>query len=215
MSRIDQCLKKRCYLLGMVVLVGFMTLSYYYIDRSLASWLYCLNLSDRFPFLTLITHLGNSTFYLIFFLSSAFFFRYIHVNSRWEARSWFLWLCVLLSNGVCGILKIALGRARPQLWLQSQEYGFSWLKMDSLHRSFPSGHTTTIMSIAFGLSILFPRYRFWLILAGVLVSGSRVLLLEHYLSDVVTALVLTWFTVAGLVNVLRKKGWLLQIWETS
>lgn len=204
----NQFLKRLLNPITLLLVVALITVSYWYVDRPIVNWLYSFNLRDNFPLLTWVTYLGNSGINLIGFFAAALFFRYIYVNSIWEKRAWFLWLCVASSNAVCGVLKVIIGRARPDLWLQSHEYGFSWLKMDSLHMSFPSGHTTTIMSIAFGFSVIFPRFWLLFVSGGALVALSRVLLLQHYLSDVLAAMYLTLLVVAGLVCFLRKKKWL-------
>ncbi|OGV50749.1 MAG: hypothetical protein A3F46_00385 [Legionellales bacterium RIFCSPHIGHO2_12_FULL_42_9] len=197
--------------LTLLLAVALIMLCYCYFDRPLVDWLYSLDLRDRFPLLTWVTQLGNFGIDLLLFFVAALFFRYVYVNSLWEERAWFLWLCVALSNVVCGVLKVILGRARPDLWLQLHEYGFSWLTTDSSHMSFPSGHTTTIMSVAFGFSVIFPRFWPLFVLGGILVALSRVLLLQHYLSDVLVAIVLTLLVVTSLVAVLRKKKWLSRI----
>ena len=207
------CLKKLVNPMTLIALIGFIVLSYLYLDKPLADWLFSLNLQDKYPILTWVTCLGNMKIYLILLFVLALLCRYgQQVGGIGEQRAWFLLLCVALSNAVCGVLKVSLGRARPDLWLNHHEYGFSWFQMDKLHMSFPSGHTTTIMSLVFGLSVLFPRYWAAFIFAGVLVTLSRVLLLQHYLSDVVAAMYVTLVVVIALVAVFQKKGWLSKIW---
>lgn len=214
MIRSNRFLKGLLNPITLLLVIALITVSYWYVDRPLVNWLFNLNLRENFPILTWVTYFGNSGIDLVLFFVAALFFRYGYVNSLWEERAWFLWLCVALSNVVCGVLKVLLGRARPDLWLQAHEYGFSWLKMDSLHMSFPSGHTTTMMSIAFGFCVLFPRYWILFVLAGMLVAFSRVLLLQHYLSDVLAAMYLTLLVVTSLVYILRKKGWLPRVCQT-
>ncbi len=194
-------------LLNPVTVLAILTLiivSYWFVDKALVAWLYPFHFRESCPWLTWVTYLGNSGANLTLFFMVAVFFRYVSKNPLWEQRAWFIWLCIALSNIVCGCLKVILGRARPDLWLQSQEYGFSYLHMDALHMSFPSGHTTTIMSLAFGLSVIFPRFWMLFVSGGLLVALSRVFLLQHYLSDVVAAIYLTLLVVVSLVGVLRK-----------
>ena len=100
---------------------------------------------------------------------------------------WFLWLCVLVPSLVCLVLKVLLGRARPDLLFNEHLYGFFGLKTHAPYWSFPSGHTTTVMGFVFGLSVLFPRKCYLFILAGSIVVLSRILLTHHYLSDVMAA----------------------------
>ena len=53
------------------------------------------------------------------------------------------------------------------------------------HDSFPSGHATTICSLALALSLLYPRLRWIWIVIALLVSMSRVVIGAHYVSDVI------------------------------
>ena len=206
MNKSKQLLQRALNPWVLLMVLAIIAFSFFYVDKPLVEWLSTLHLQQRFPILEWVTNLGNSKIYLLLFFVAALFFRYLNKNALWEQRAWFLWLCVALSNLVCGVVKATLGRARPDLWLQVHEYGFTLFKMDRLHMSFPSGHTTTMMSVVFGLAVLFPRYWFVLVLSGVLVALSRVLLLEHYLSDVLAATYLTLVVVAMIVFVLRKKG---------
>ena len=82
---------------------------------------------------------------------------------------------------------MSLGRARPILLFQKQFYGFYGFHFDHNFWSFPSGHATTIMGLSFGLSILFPRYVKYFMLLGILVMTTRVILTQHFLSDVLIA----------------------------
>lgn len=207
----NRCLKGLLNPITLLLMLALITVSYWVVDKDLVAWLFTFHLRENLPWLTWVTYLGNSAINLSLFFVVALFFRYVHVNSLWEERAWFLWLCVTLSNMVCGVLKALLGRARPDLWLQSHEYGFSWLKMDALHMSFPSGHTTTIMSLAFGLSVIFPRFCLLFVSGGLLVALSRVLLLQHYLSDVLAAMFLASLVVTSLVCVLRQIKWLSKV----
>nr|WP_232220646.1 hypothetical protein [Legionella tunisiensis] len=68
------------------------------------------------------------------------------------------------------------------------------------------------MGAALGLSILFPRYFYAFILAGLTIAFSRVFLTHHYLSDVLTASYLTLLEVGILLCILRRKSWLAPVW---
>ena len=211
MNKSSQLIQKVLSPWVLFMVLAIIVFSFFYVDKPLVECLSTFHLHQRFPILEWVTNLGNSKIYLVLFFVTALFFRYLKANVLWEQRAWFLWLCVALSNVVCGVVKVILGRARPDLWLQFHEYGFTLFKMDRLHMSFPSGHTTTMMSVVFGLAVLFPRYWVVLVLSGVLVALSRVLLLEHYLSDVLAATYLTLVVVPALVFVLRKKGIMKEI----
>ena len=172
------------------VVVGYLVLiilSILYFDKPIAYYFHDLDLKKTRPVLGWVTNLGLGGLYLVPLFILALFFRYVYHNKKWEERAWFLWLCVLISSLVCLVLKISFGRSRPDLLFSEHLYGFFGLKMSAYFWSFPSGHTTTIMSMAFGLSVLFPRYWYAFILVGLMIVCSRVMLTHHYLSDVMIA----------------------------
>lgn len=198
-----------------VLFAIFLIVSYNYIDKPLAIYFDSFDLKNTMPFLSWITQLGLGAIYLFGFVAGALFFRYVRKNRVWEARFWFLWLCVVTTSTVCIVLKILLGRARPDMWFGKQDYGFYGLQTNSAYWSFPSGHTSTIMGAAFGLCILFPRYTWGFITAGLLVALSRVLLTQHYLTDVACATALALIETGFLLWFLKKKSCLALAWPEN
>lgn len=203
-ERLFTVMAKPRMMLGYLALVLWFFL---YIDKPLANYLYTLDVSAHVPWLNVFTRLGESKYYLAGLLVLALFWRYVMHNRAWEMRTWFLWLCVFISNLICLVLKVFLGRARPDLWFHDQLYGFYGFHRDSLYWSFPSGHTTTIIGLACGLGLLFPRFAWLYLSMGVLVIVSRVLLLQHYLSDVMIAADLALLEVGVLWILLRRHTW--------
>ncbi|MGQ3890423.1 phosphatase PAP2 family protein [Legionella sp. CNM-4043-24] len=193
----------------MIVLYLFLVVfSFFYIDRPLAEYLISFDLRNNFYLLNLFTKLGSFAPWLVLFFGAGIYCRYVRPNRLWEERSWFLLLCVFVTSAVCGILKTMLGRARPEAWFSEQAWGFYGFHAQNSYWSLPSGHTTTIMTLAFALSVVFPRYFGRFIAIGLLVSLSRVLLVHHYLSDVLSAAFLALIEVGLLVWLLQKKSWL-------
>jgi len=188
--------------------ISFLVLSFLFIDQPLATYLYSLRLGINYPFLNWITNVGLGGVYFVSLFSLALFFRYIVKRADWEARAWFLWLCVVVPSLVCFCLKMLLGRSRPKLLFNDDLYGFYFFKTHAPFWSFPSGHSTTIMGLVFGLSILFPRYGYRFMFLGAVVAISRVLLTHHFLSDVLTASYLALLEVGLLYCVLRQRAWL-------
>lgn len=186
------------YLFGVVF-------SFVFIDKPLAEYLLKLSPSRIAPWLNVFTHIGLGVIYLLGLFTAALFFRYLYKNRLLEMQAWFLWVSVLFCSSICLVLKIFLGRARPDMWFGWHIYGFHGFHTDSIYWSFPSGHTATIMSVVFGLAVLFPRYGIWAMLFGLLVAISRILLIQHYLSDVLMAAWIALVSV-GLVRwVFQKK----------
>ncbi|KTD16435.1 phosphatase PAP2 family protein [Legionella jordanis] len=196
----------------MLSYVGLIAFSFLYLDRPIAEYFYHLDLRLHFPLINSITRLGLGIVYLPALALLTLIFRYIVKNQEWAARTMFLFICVAIPGVICGFLKVLFGRARPNLWLHYDVYGFFGLQLHVPFWSFPSGHTTTIMSLAFGLIILFPRYTYAFLIAGITVALSRVLLNHHYLSDVLAASYLSLLEIGILLCFLRRKSWLAPAW---
>lgn len=103
-----------------------------------------------------------------------------------------------------GILKILIGRARPELFLEAGIYGSYTGVFDHLYRSFPSSHS----AIAFGLATLltiYTRQNTKLIYRVALgLSLLRVVTNQHYLSDVIIGGIMGYY-IARLVYYYTEK----------
>lgn len=183
-------------------------LSFFYLDQPIAYYFHAIDLKHNFSILNWFTHLGSNTLWIALLFLLALFFRYIKRNKTYEMRMWFLWVCVLLPNMICTLLKITLGRARPELLFSDHMYGFYGLQTQKLFWSLPSGHTSTVTGLVFGLMVLFPRYTYAFILAGCALIGSRIVLTHHFLSDVLVAAYLTLLEIGVIVWWLYRKQYL-------
>ncbi len=191
----------------------FVVLSFFYFDKPVAYFFHGLPLKAKLPLLSLVSMVGVGFAYIAVFFLLALFFRYIHRSKEYEARSWFLWLCVLIPNLICLVFKLLLGRARPELLFDSQLYGIYGMHFTRPFWSFPSGHTTTITGLVFGLCVVFPRHCYAFLFAGLLVISTRVILTQHYLSDVLTTAYLTLLEVGLVLIILRRKAWLSSVYR--
>lgn len=102
---------------------------------------------------------------------------------------------------ITGVLKIVVGRARPDFFINTGFYGCSFF--EGFHhnfRSFPSSHA----AIAFGIAYLLNKRSLILYLIAALLTSSRLLLSAHYLSDVVAG-ALIGILAAKLAPFLTKK----------
>lgn len=100
------------------------------------------------------------------------------------AASLYVLFAVVTAGIAAALLKFVIGRARPRLLDETGPYAFDLFGPNASWASFPSGHTTTIMSCAMALALLLPRWRVPILLAGVFCSLSRVFVGAHYPSDV-------------------------------
>lgn len=190
-------------LMTLLIVVLFM-----FVDKPLALYLHHLDLR-QVKVLFLLTQLGFGVLYFAGLLFLTFFFRYIRPNAIYEARALFLWLCALIPSLLTLVVKMCFGRARPDVLFDLGGYGFYWLQTNAKYWSFPSGHTTTTMGFCFGMWAVFPRYRYLWVMFGLTIALSRVLLTQHYLSDVVMASYLTLLTVGLMMWALKQKKYLM------
>jgi membrane-associated phospholipid phosphatase len=70
------------------------------------------------------------------------------------------------------------------LYLSQGLYGFEFFQLRYVFQSFPSGHATTAGVFAGLLSCLKPKWTLSLIGGALIVALTRVVLEEHFLSDV-------------------------------
>jgi membrane-associated phospholipid phosphatase len=113
----------------------------------------------------------------------------LRVSYAAMARGSLLMLSTMAVGGlVVLVLKRTVARARPELYFEQGIYGLG----ESFSRAqqfnyFPSSHTYAAFAVAVVLGILAPRWRWIFLLLAALVAISRLVNLDHYLSDVMTA----------------------------
>ncbi|BCA95924.1 phosphatidylglycerophosphatase B [Legionella antarctica] len=192
--------------------LALVILTYHFLDRPLATYFYQLDLRTNLHVLNLVTSLGKMIIYVVLFTLAGLYFRYIGTNTTYEARAWYLLACIIFPNLLCLILKTSLGRARPDLLFSSDIYGFYWFKPTSSYWSLPSGHTTTVVSLASGFGVLFPKYFYAFLALAFFIVLTRVLLYYHYLSDVMTAFYLCILVVGAFTQFIKRNQYLSKAW---
>lgn len=170
---------------------------------------------DPFAF---VTHFGLPDGVLILslciFVLAAIAMRLIPAG-LWRRATFEIWQIaafVFLTVGSAGvatnILKRVVGRSRPAIYDQVGAFDFHYIVNDWTYQSFPSGHTTTAMATAFVVGFLAPRL-FTLILILALATGlSRVMLDQHYPTDVVAGYVVGMLGAFTVRNIFARKRWL-------
>ncbi len=115
------------------------------------------------------------------------------------ARGGLLMVAVLAVGGiVTGVLKNVVGRARPEMYFKDGYYGLGHMFAGKHYNSFPSSHSLTAFAVALTLAVVFPRIRWLAVLVAVLVAASRLVNLDHYVSDVAGAAFIALAAVVGL-----------------
>lgn len=101
---------------------------------------------------------------------------------------------VFVSVGGAGLIanlaKNIIGRARPKLFETAGSLDFELFAFDPDYASLPSGHATNIFALATVIAILWPRGRVLLYTLAAWIAASRVLIGEHYVTDVVLGAIL-------------------------
>ncbi|MBI4909999.1 MAG: phosphatase PAP2 family protein [Acidobacteria bacterium] len=103
-----------------------------------------------------------------------------------------------------GILKPPFSRLRPFEAVGGDGWHDVWFA--SAGNSFPSGHAVHFWSLFFPLAILFPRHRIALVVLPVLISAARVVVNDHYLSDVLASAALAAVLTSVFARTLLDRG---------
>lgn len=196
---------------GTLYVALFCALSMLLLDRPLALLLKATVGGDIEGFFRIITNLGRAELYLIpagvFGLAYWWAARRAllpHLRRTLLARAWrsaYLFATVAIAGLSVDLVKVVVGRARPQVLFEQGFYGAHPLSTTWAWYSFPSGHSVAAGAAMAALTVLVPGYRFaWLAIA-LLVMASRVMLTAHYLSDTVAG---AWIGVVVAVLLARQ-----------
>ncbi len=101
---------------------------------------------------------------------------------------------VFVSIGGAGLIanltKNILGRARPKLFETAGPLDFNFFAFDPDYASLPSGHATNIFAFATVIGMLWPKGRVLLYTVAAWIAASRVLIGQHYVTDIVLGAIL-------------------------
>ncbi|QDZ00806.1 phosphatase PAP2 family protein [Nitratireductor mangrovi] len=111
--------------------------------------------------------------------------RWLMAFYSWTSLAFFVLWCTALSGLAANLLKLMIGRARPTLFDELGTYHFEPFTLDSLFRGFPSGHATVLGGAAALLMLLFPRFRWPILIFGAWVASTRIFVSAHYPADVI------------------------------
>jgi membrane-associated phospholipid phosphatase len=194
---------KKTYFTLLSTLIVSIIFLYLFIDRAVGEY-FLANASTYRAIGKTISISGESHWYIATALLGFLFFKYYKKNTLYGQRFLFLFYINIFSGLISVILKWLFGRVRPWgLKGDRDEYGFllfdnfdmsfiekikfqfaTLIESPGTYTSFPSGHTTTIMSVATYLSLLFPRYIYLWFTVALISASSRVIAYDHYISDI-------------------------------
>lgn len=120
----------------------------------------------------------------------------------------FLFLAVAASGLTASLLKNILGRARPKHFESVGSFHFEPFTFASDFASFPSGHATTICTLAAVIAIIWPRSRVLIFVVAAWLAASRFMVSAHYFSDTVAGALLGFSFPYWLRGRLAERRWL-------
>jgi membrane-associated phospholipid phosphatase len=198
--------RDRNMVIGSIAALVLVLFSYALVDRTVA--MRCQNLDqsiiDVFQW---ITEWGKSTGYLIGFFILFIFFKYAKGRHIPANHALFLFISIALSGLITDMIKPVVGRLRPKMFLEANLYGFDFFHTGWDYNSLPSGHATTVFSLAMALSLFYPKFRLPLFCFALIVGASRVIITAHYVSDVLAGAYVGIMTVLFLVHVYGRYDW--------
>jgi membrane-associated phospholipid phosphatase len=164
-----------------------------------------------------VTWFGRSTSYLvglaIVFAGLLLTARFVDLAAerraalrRWAAMAAFVWLSVALPGLANDVVKLLVGRARPTV----EAGGLAPVTFGYAYQSFPSGHTAVAFGLAFAVGMLWPRWRWAMLLFAVAVGASRIMLRAHYLGDVIGGALIALIVVELLAGLFARRGLLFK-----
>lgn len=164
----------------LIFLTGFLTVfSFFYLDKSIAIFFSEIP-QNIFLAFEILTFFASNVF--IIFVLVVLLIYYIKTRSR---KLVYIISSVSLTWLVTYIIKITLGRTRPSLFIEKDLFQLSLMKFADVMNSFPSAHSSTAFALATSVSLLYPKYKYFLFFYAFMIALSRIVIGKHYLSDVI------------------------------
>lgn len=215
---------KKVYTIYILTLMSLMILSYFTLDIRVAHY-FLANIDTYESIGDFISIFGESHWYIGTAILGFLFFKYYKKNELYQQRFLFLLYINIFSGLISLVLKQLFGRIRPwglrdgnddygfllfqnmdMGFVQKMKYHFTTLtEAPTTYSSFPSGHTTTVFTAFTFLVILFPRYIYLWLGLGIVLSCSRILANDHFISDIFAGILIGTLSTMFLYSKLRKK----------
>ena len=188
--------------------LSLITICIIQVDRPLAVFIHTHVASLQQPFNKLLSVLELSEFTISRYIVAALvlavaLFLLLRDKTNQRAKIFFFIAATMVSTRlVVRLLKMLFERNRPFVYINDPSVNdFFGAGSDS----FPSGHAANYFSFFLPLTVLFPRYTWALLIIPIIVAMQRVIVNEHYLSDVLAGVL-----IASLVTLLFQRIFKIQ-----
>jgi membrane-associated phospholipid phosphatase len=169
--------------LSLITLI-LLIISYFYLDRTLAQY-FEYPPALLYTFASFLTNLIEPKVHYFTWPLIFFFFCFILKKPQMGNRFLLFVVAIPVANLIGAILKIIIGRARPEVFLSKGFFGFECFTHANAFLSFPSGHAITIGALMGAIACFYPRYSYLFLILSFLLAFTRVILDYHYLSDII------------------------------
>jgi membrane-associated phospholipid phosphatase len=163
--------------------------SYFFVDIPLALHFEKISPCLR-KFSKTISHLIDADDQYLFWPVAYFFFRCLMKKEAIANRCLLIVITLPLTNVLVGLMKAFFGRARPELFFASNEYGLTFFSMADSFQSLPSGHACSIGALFGAFACFYPKAQWPLLVLALLLASVRIILTQHYLSDMIAGVVI-------------------------
>jgi membrane-associated phospholipid phosphatase len=183
--------------------LSLITICIIQVDRPLALFIHNHLAALQQPFTKILSVLEFSDFTISRYIVAAIILGaalYLLLRDKTAQRAKYLFFIVatmISTRLVVRLLKSLFDRNRPHAFLNDRSVGdFFCPEADS----FPSGHAANYFSFFLPLIALFPRYKWPLLILPILVALQRIIVNDHYLSDVLAGIL-----IASLITLLFQR----------
>jgi len=186
--------------------------SYFFIDIPIAEFFYHQRETYIYKFSKSITDFAKAEYQLI---PALIFYFYFRKKNRYYANiALLIFISVAISGLTSDIVKFIIGRYRPIEYFENHLYGIQFFQTKARYTSIPSGHTTTIFSAMYLLSIFFKKYRYFFLGFGLFMGLTRITTINHYPSDVLAGIFVA-ISISHILFIKFKKSGAFEQYEKS
>ncbi len=135
-------------------------------------------------------------------------------KTAWRLALYFF-VTIGSASALVHLLKLIIGRARPELFLDYGAHSLTPFANEWLFESFPSGHSAAVGSFFGAFAMLAPRLRIVFALGALTIGITRVVVGAHYPSDVAAGLLVGLWTALMTAFFFARQNWLFRLDDAS